>query len=136
MEVRFLHLQHTNRSSDNGHGLPGRIGDINEAQIPAARKRVSNELATSSLLSWGSSAENSVLRGHQKIHATADTGSELDLLSAAYARRRGYGVQLIPASEMNTVQFADESITRLLGRVEAKISFSSSKKYNQTFYVL
>jgi hypothetical protein len=74
----------------------------------------------------------------KKIYANADTGSELELMSRAYARRRGYGVQLIPKDHSDEVQFADGSTTKLVGQVEADITFGSLKgdKYKQTFYVL
>jgi hypothetical protein len=74
----------------------------------------------------------------KKIYANADTGSELELMSRAYARRRGYGVQLIPKGHSDQVQFADGSTTKLIGQVEADITFGSLKgdKYKQTFYVI
>ena len=74
--------------------------------------------------------------GHPTL-ANADTGSEVDLISLDFARRREFF--MTPASESwSKVQFADGEISPLEGKVTLCIHLGSSKatKLDMEFYVL
>ena len=69
--------------------------------------------------------------------ATADTGSEIDLMSLAYVRKRGFVVKEVDMLH-STIEFADGSLSNLQGKVEVeiKIGDESSARYWREFYVL
>ena len=80
------------------------------------------------------------------ILANADTGSELDLISAFYARKRGYLMSKLGPHD-NKVQFADGSESYLAGKVDLTIIVGNSgghlirgiqegQRLRRTFYVL
>ena len=82
----------------------------------------------------------------RKVLANADTGSEIDLISLAYARRRGYYLEAVDFGD-NRVQLADGSVAFLVGKVNISIIFGDvdSEFYGwgvlhteiqRTFYVL
>ena len=81
-----------------------------------------------------------------KVLANADTGSEIDLISLAYARRGGYYLEAVDFGD-NRVQLADGSVAFLVGKVNISIIFGDvdSQYYareflhteiQRTFYVL
>lgn len=69
--------------------------------------------------------------------ATADTGSEMNLMSAAFVRKRGFVVKEIDMLH-STIEFADGSLSNLQGKVEVEIGIGgeSSARYWMEFYVL
>ena len=83
----------------------------------------------------------------REILANADIDSEIDLVSLAYARRRGYYLEAVYFSD-NRVQLADGSVAFLAGKVNISIFFGDfdSKFYDweevlrteiqRTFYIL
>ena len=82
----------------------------------------------------------------RKVLANADTGSEIDLISLTYARRRGYYLEAVDFGD-NRVQLADGSVAFLVGKVNISIIFGDvdSEFYaweflhteiQRTFYVL
>ena len=69
--------------------------------------------------------------------ANADTGSDIDLMSLAYVQKRGFVTEEIEPWN-SVVQFADGSLTRLLGKVQVKIEIgtgSSAQSWKKEFYV-
>ena len=82
----------------------------------------------------------------RKTLANADTGSEIDLISLAYARRRGYYLDAVDFGD-NRVQLADGSVAFLVGKVNISIIFGDvdnefyawkfpHTEIQRTFYVL
>ena len=69
--------------------------------------------------------------------ATADTGSEIDLISPAYIKKRGLVMAEIDVLR-SVVQLADGSTSRLLGKVFVSIVLGNSESppYLREFYVL
>ena len=68
--------------------------------------------------------------------ANADTGSEMDLMSLAYVKKRGFFVQEVDMLH-SKVQLADGSILQLQGKVEVefRICVEESTQYRMVFYV-
>ena len=77
------------------------------------------------------------LANDQPEFATADTGSELDLISSAFARDRGFVVEEIELST-SWVQFADGSMSQLRGRVTVSIVLGCGEDppHVRDFYIL
>ena len=80
----------------------------------------------------------------KRILANADTGSEIDFISLAYAKRRSFEIEKVNPQE-NKVQFADGSLSYLAGRVSLDIFIGQydllsvnrgGKRLQRTFYVL
>ena len=82
----------------------------------------------------------------RKVLANADTGSEIDLISLAYARRRGYRLEAVDFGD-NRVQLADGSVAFLVGKVNIFIFVGDvdsefytweflHNEIQRTFYVL
>ena len=73
----------------------------------------------------------------QRILATADTGSEVDLVSSEYATKRKFRVRQVNAEE-SKVQFADGTVALLEGKVDLSIVLGHSKgpRFLITFYVI
>ncbi|KAL2038990.1 hypothetical protein N7G274_008330 [Stereocaulon virgatum] len=80
------------------------------------------------------------------VLANADTGSEVDLISLAYAKRRGFNVKKVELGD-NRIQFADGSEAYLAGKVSISILLrgktgramfcgDSHREFQRTFYVL
>ena len=81
------------------------------------------------------------------ILANADTGAEMDLMSLAYAKRRGYANLSKIGLRDNQVQFADGSKAYLVGKVNVSIILgdnsgpvvrrhNSGLQLKRTFYIL
>ena len=81
--------------------------------------------------------------GREPMLANADTGSEVDLISLAYAKSKGYTMNKLGSCD-NRVQFADGTSAFLAGKVRLYISLKSCKTFQEvrdncfehTFYVL
>lgn len=69
--------------------------------------------------------------------ATADTGSEIDLISSAYAKERGFHITEVDL-ETSVVQLADGSLSQLQGKVVVSIVLgnSESQPHVRDFYIL
>lgn len=69
--------------------------------------------------------------------ANADTGSEMNLMSLAYVRKRGFAVNEVDMLH-STIEFADGSLSSLQGKVEVEIRIGdeSSAGHRMEFYVL
>ncbi len=69
--------------------------------------------------------------------ATADTGSEVDLISSEYAAKRNFRVRQVNTAE-SRVQFADATIGLLEGKVDLciVIGHSQGPQFFITFYVI
>ena len=69
--------------------------------------------------------------------ACADTGSELDLMSLAYVKERGFALTEVDL-ENSLIQFADGSTDLLAGKVTIEIILgtNNSASFVNTFYVL
>ena len=77
------------------------------------------------------------LADSQPKFANADTGSEINVMSLKYVQKRCFVVAQIGLSR-DTVQFADGSISRLLGivNVDIQIGTKNSLCYPTDFYIL
>ncbi len=73
----------------------------------------------------------------QRMLATADTGSEVDLISSAYAAKRNFRVRQVNTAK-SRVQFADATIGLLEGKVDLSIVIGHSQgpQFFMTFYVI
>lgn len=73
----------------------------------------------------------------EAVNALPDTGSEVNIMSEAYAKSRGYEIKKIE-DEMDELRFADGSSQRTLGKVNAKWAFHDDPggSINVTFEVL
>ena len=73
----------------------------------------------------------------QPALANADTGSEVDLISLAYVRKRNFCITPI-AEQESMVQFADGSVSLLVGKVILSIILGNlfGRKLKVVFYVL
>ena len=78
------------------------------------------------------------LANQELVLAHADTGSEMDLLSLAYVRKKGYIMDRLDAEEDWIVQFADGSTGQLVGSVTLEIILGHTEgpHFTVTFYVL
>lgn len=77
------------------------------------------------------------LANSQPKFANADTGSEIDLMSLAYVQKRRFTIE--KASPLrDTVQFADGSTSRLVGKVNVgiQIGADNSPCYWREFHIL
>lgn len=77
------------------------------------------------------------LANAQPRFANADTGSELDLMSLDYVRKRAFLISSVELGN-STVQFADGSTADLVGKVRILIVLGTSEgpRVPTTFYVL
>jgi predicted aspartyl protease len=73
----------------------------------------------------------------EAVNALPDTGSEVNIMSEAYAESRGYEIKKIE-DDMDELRFADGSSQRTLGKVNAKWAFHDDPggSINVTFEVL
>ena len=73
----------------------------------------------------------------QAMLANADTGSEVDLMSLAYVRKRNFTVSTVDLRS-TMVQFADGSVDHLLGKVVVWIVLGDpdGPRLKTTFYIL
>ncbi|KAL8786986.1 MAG: hypothetical protein Q9195_007964 [Heterodermia aff. obscurata] len=71
------------------------------------------------------------------VLANADTGSEIDLLSKSYVKKRGFDVNSVEPSS-SEVQFADGTISRLIGKTHISIAFGRNidTTYMMEFHIL
>ena len=78
-----------------------------------------------------------IIDPEQHVLANADTGSEVDLISADYAKRRGFDISPIEPTE-SSVQLADGTITFLKGKVELhlKVGHRNGPSFQVVFYVM
>ena len=74
----------------------------------------------------------------ERVLANADTGSELDLISLAYARKRQFPIDDIEDELDRVVQFADGCCSNLAGQINLIVRFGNddSPRLQVTFYVL
>ena len=74
----------------------------------------------------------------ERVLANADTGSEVDLISLAYASKGGFPVESIEEDFESTVQFADGSCSTLSGKIILQVKFGKSNHphSNVVFHVL
>ena len=73
----------------------------------------------------------------QPRFANADTGSDIDLMSLEYVRKRGFSMTAV-GSSTSTVQFADGSTSELVGKVSVMVILGTPEGpgVTTTFYVL
>ena len=78
-----------------------------------------------------------IIDPEQHVLANADTGSEVDLISADYAKRRGFDISPIEPTE-SMVQLADGTITPLKGKVnlQLRIGHRNGPSFQIAFYVM
>jgi len=71
------------------------------------------------------------------VLANADTGSEIDLVSAEFCHRRDFSITAVNISSP-MVQFADGSTASLLGQIQTKLVIGKigGLEIARTFYVL
>ncbi|KAJ9608351.1 hypothetical protein H2200_007339 [Cladophialophora chaetospira] len=71
---------------------------------------------------------------HRSVRANADTGSDVDLVSAEYAKSRAWRIQPLP-EDTGHVILADETVRKVAGCVEVPLTVANTTISN-TFYVL
>ena len=71
------------------------------------------------------------------VLANADTGSEIDLLSETYVKKRGFDVNSVEPSS-SEIQFADGTISRLIGKTYVSIALGRNidTSYMMEFHIL
>lgn len=71
------------------------------------------------------------------ILVNADTGSDMDLISLAYVRRRGFVITEVDL-ECSTIEFADATAALIVGKVDAPVVIGDENEHQilNIFFVL
>jgi hypothetical protein len=135
MGMKFL--DSTETLTKNKHRLQARLRPTNGPLLCASINNPKRRLRC--YTSWTGPKESlfSMSKFNETL-ANADTGSEIDLMSVEFCKRRGFSMGKVGLMD-SKIQFADGSVAHLAGKARAVVTFGKSQnehRIHRTFHVL